>query len=285
MNFQNRFIVAIAAACFISGAYAQGDCLSLHKEAQQVSGQAKVQLYKQVLTVCKPSFTLYYQQGLAFREVENFSAALESFQNAQQASNKAESNYTEKTVAALGRQAEMQVILAQRAKAISTLKLAIKVAKDNKVATPDWLVSLQKQIDDAISEKPFDSKELRSLLNEARDVGIEPKIDYQITFDFNTATMTSDGEALLSQVVESFQDIHSNVVVVGHTDTKGDAAYNQVLSEKRAIAIKRVLAAKIPALANKLTTQGKGKTEPKYNGGTPDDDQRNRRVEFVFVQN
>ncbi len=285
MNFKNRFIVAIAAACFISGAYAQGDCLSLHKEAQQVSGQAKVQLYKQVLTVCNPSFTLYYQQGLAFKEVENFSAALESFQNAQQASNTAESNYTEKTVAALGRQAEMQVILAQRAKGISTLKLAIKIAKDEQITIPDWLLSLQKQMDDTISEKPFNSKELRSLLNETRALGVEPTLDYQITFDFNTATMTSDGEALLSKVVESFQDIHSNVVVVGHTDTKGDATYNQNLSERRAVAIKKALVAKMPSLAKQLTTQGKGKTEPKYNGDTPDDDQRNRRVEFVFSRN
>ena len=73
--------------------------------------------------------------------------------------------------------------------------------------------------------------------------------------------------------------------MVGHTDTKGDATYNQNLSERRAVAIKKALVAKMPSLAKQLTTQGKGKTEPKYNGDTPDDDQRNRRVEFVFSRN
>ncbi len=287
MNIKLFLSCAMVLACYMDNANAE-DCSALKEQAKKATGQQKVELWQQAIQSCPSSDLMYlhYQHGLALITTKSFAEALDAFKLAGNivSEDKSKDYYATK-VAILGRQAQVHLNLQQRAEALTFLNVAINLAKAETLTLPKWLVELQKYNDDNNSQQPFTAEEVKSMLKRGRDVGIEPKIDYQITFDFNTATMTSEGEALLSKVVESFQNMPSSVVVVGHTDTKGDTTYNQTLSEKRAVAIKKALAAKIPALANKLTTQGKGKTQPKYNGGTPDDDQRNRRVEFVFVQN
>ncbi len=288
MNTKLFFGCALVLASYMSNVSAE-DCRTLKEQAKQATGQQKAELWQQAIRDCPSSDLMYlhYQHGLALITVKNFAEALEAFKQADKdgggKDNGNNKNYYTTKVAVLGRQAQMHIALQQRAEAVVPLKSAMKLAKDEQITIPEWLLSLQKYNDDTNSKEPFTATEVASLLKEGRAFGVEPTLDYQITFEFNSATMTSDGEALLNKVAEGLQDIRSHVVVVGHTDTQGDVAYNQALSEKRAVAIKKALVAKAPSLANQLTTLGKGESEPKYNGGTPDDDQRNRRVEFVFA--
>ena len=51
------------------------------------------------------------------------------------------------------------------------------------------------------------------------------------------------------------------MIAVGHADRIGTDAYNQALSEKRAAAVKDFLVNKGVA-ANRIYTEGKGKTQP-----------------------
>ena len=82
-------------------------------------------------------------------------------------------------------------------------------------------------------------------------------------FDFDKAVLRPEGKAKLDDVVAKAKQLELEVVIaVGHTDRIGSAAYNQKLSEKRAAAVKDYLVAKgIPA--NRVYTEGKGKTQPK----------------------
>ena len=82
-------------------------------------------------------------------------------------------------------------------------------------------------------------------------------------FDFNKSVLRPEGKAKLDEVVAKAGELELEVVIaVGHTDRIGSAAYNQRLSETRAASVKDYLVSKgIPA--NRVYTEGKGKTQPK----------------------
>ncbi len=85
-------------------------------------------------------------------------------------------------------------------------------------------------------------------------------------FDFNKATLRTEGKAKLDELVGKAKAIKLEVIlVVGHTDRIGGDAYNQKLSEKRAAAVKEYLVAK-GIEANRVYTEGKGEKQPVTGG-------------------
>jgi OOP family OmpA-OmpF porin len=81
-------------------------------------------------------------------------------------------------------------------------------------------------------------------------------------FDFNKAVLRPEGKAKLDEVVAKADAIKLEVILaVGHTDRIGGDAYNQKLSERRAAAGKDYLVGK-GIEANRVYTEGKGKTQP-----------------------
>lgn len=74
----------------------------------------------------------------------------------------------------------------------------------------------------------------------------------------------------------------SRIEIVGHTDSDGEAAYNQALSERRAIAVRDVLMASgVPAA--RLSAYGRGEEQPVASNLTAAGKQQNRRVEIIIV--
>jgi outer membrane protein OmpA-like peptidoglycan-associated protein len=107
-------------------------------------------------------------------------------------------------------------------------------------------------------------------------------IDLDITFDYNSATISRKAMGQVQELGKALSDpsMKGTVFVVGgHTDAKGGDDYNQSLSEKRADAIKRYLAEKFGISAENLVTVGYGKTKLK-NPANPLADE-NRRVQVV----
>jgi OOP family OmpA-OmpF porin len=81
-------------------------------------------------------------------------------------------------------------------------------------------------------------------------------------FDFDKAVLRPEGKAKLDELVSKAGAIKLEVIlVVGHTDRIGSAAYNQKLSERRAAAVKTYLVSK-GIEANRVYTEGKGLTQP-----------------------
>ena len=81
-------------------------------------------------------------------------------------------------------------------------------------------------------------------------------------FDFDKATLRPEGKAKLDELVAKANAIKLEVIlVVGHTDRIGSAQFNQGLSERRAAAVKTYLVSK-GIEANRVYTEGKGKTQP-----------------------
>ncbi len=111
-----------------------------------------------------------------------------------------------------------------------------------------------------------------------------------IFFDFDKASLRDLSNVELRNLVLLMKSNPKlNVEISGHTDSKGDAAYNQKLSEERAEAVVNNLV-KNGIAPERMKAKGYGKTMPasnnkKANGkDNPDGRQLNRRVELKITQ-
>ncbi|MBM1690536.1 OmpA family protein [Sulfitobacter geojensis] len=96
-----------------------------------------------------------------------------------------------------------------------------------------------------------------------------------------TPTLQGDLRAL-AQNVQVYAD--STLQIVGHTDSDGDAAYNQTLSESRAQSVANVLInSGVPP--QRVRTFGRGESQPVASNLTPQGKAQNRRVEIVILPN
>ena len=71
--------------------------------------------------------------------------------------------------------------------------------------------------------------------------------------------------------------------IVGHTDSDGDTAANQQLSEARAGAVRDALVSVYGIDAARLSVEGKGEADPVSDNNTPEGKARNRRVVFTKI--
>jgi OmpA-OmpF porin, OOP family len=71
------------------------------------------------------------------------------------------------------------------------------------------------------------------------------------------------------------------LTIEGHTDSVGEAAANQDLSNRRAASVKAYLGEKYRIDGARLTSVGFGETKPSDKNDTPEGRQNNRRVELV----
>ncbi len=76
----------------------------------------------------------------------------------------------------------------------------------------------------------------------------------------------------------------STIQVIGHTDSDGDAAYNQRLSERRAGAVRDVLI-NAGVSSARVRSIGRGESQPVASNLSVDGKAQNRRVEIVILPN
>ena len=107
-------------------------------------------------------------------------------------------------------------------------------------------------------------------------------VTHGIYFDTDSDRMKPESAAVLKMVAQGLQkNPNLKLEVDGYTDSTGDAQHNQVLSQKRAEAVKSVLVSQFGIDASRLTTGGLGAANPIASNDTPDGRAQNRRVEFV----
>ena len=101
-------------------------------------------------------------------------------------------------------------------------------------------------------------------------------------FDFDKSVLRPDGRKSIDDALAKMGGVDLEMVIAtGHTDSIGSDAYNQKLSERRAAAVKDYLVSKgIPA--SKITTIGKGESQPVATNKTAEGRQKNRRVDIEF---
>ena len=103
----------------------------------------------------------------------------------------------------------------------------------------------------------------------------------RIRFETGKADIVADSAGLLDRLIETALRCPTvNIEISGHTDTDGEEATNQTLSEKRAQAVTDFMVrAGLPA--NRFLPVGYGSTQPIAGNDTDEGKAQNRRIDFV----
>jgi outer membrane protein OmpA-like peptidoglycan-associated protein len=114
--------------------------------------------------------------------------------------------------------------------------------------------------------------------------GINMTFDSSLAFKLNSSELSSSYKSDLAAAAQVFKNYpDTNILIEGHTDDSGAAAYNLSLSEKRAKSVSSYFVSQ-GINASRLTTKWYGETQPKY----PNDEAsraKNRRVELGIYAN
>lgn len=103
---------------------------------------------------------------------------------------------------------------------------------------------------------------------------------YFATEKYNINDKSQETLNKLAGVFAEYPD--TNILVVGHTDSSGNDAYNMTLSKNRAQAVTNYLTGK--GLGNgRFTTHWFGEEQPKYDNSTAEGRSKNRRVNIAIV--
>jgi outer membrane protein OmpA-like peptidoglycan-associated protein len=99
-----------------------------------------------------------------------------------------------------------------------------------------------------------------------------------LLYDFDSDVVRPEAQKNLRALAASLGKYPgSDLLIVGHTDQVGTAAYNQSLSERRAAAAANFLISQ-GVLRTRVATRGMGETEPVSSNDTEAGRQQNRRV-------
>lgn len=102
-------------------------------------------------------------------------------------------------------------------------------------------------------------------------------------FDSGSAELNASSEQAMAELVselDKFQEITS-IQVTGHSDSTGDDAFNQTLSEQRAEAVEAYIKAAYPNV--EVTSSGMGESSPVATNSTAEGRALNRRVEVQIT--
>lgn len=114
---------------------------------------------------------------------------------------------------------------------------------------------------------------------EYTEVAADAQINFQISFEFDSAALREGEKAKLASLCEAL--VASDIPlfrIVGHTDAKGSDSYNEGLSMLRAEEVKRYLVSDCQVDPARLEATGVGEAFP-FDAADPNAD-TNRRVEF-----
>jgi outer membrane protein OmpA-like peptidoglycan-associated protein len=114
------------------------------------------------------------------------------------------------------------------------------------------------------------------------EAGIVTTLKSNILFASDSAVLQGgamDQIGELGKIIGQYPE--NKVVVVGHTDSKGDTSHNQKLSEKRAQSV-RLQMVSGGALAKSVEAVGQGESQPVASNDSEDGRAKNRRVEILI---
>jgi len=121
---------------------------------------------------------------------------------------------------------------------------------------------------------------------EVNDLGCDKKRVEDIRLDnlnfvVNTANLTGASQAKVQDIVQKLKNSSegiTKIIVEGHTDSMGDADYNQSLSLKRAKVVANILQSGVPLSTDQVGVEGYGEQKPIAENSSSAGRAKNRRV-------
>ena len=114
--------------------------------------------------------------------------------------------------------------------------------------------------------------------------GLMTTVPGELLFSVNSDEVQSaayDTLAKVAELIGTYDD--RQVMIIGHSDAVGDAAYNQRLSERRAELVKQFFVDNFDIDPARLATEGLGETRPIASNATLEGRRANRRVEVLIL--
>ncbi|WP_036595355.1 OmpA family protein [Ottowia thiooxydans] len=151
-------------------------------------------------------------------------------------------------------------------------------------AVPDTLLRTAEVPPERLERTRALLKELKAQPTPSKAISIDLPAD--VLFDFDKFELRADAGSSLDQAAELIQGYPAAPLLVrGHTDAKGSDAYNDRLSQRRALTVALALQERT---GRKAATQGLGRREPvaanqtKDGKDNPEGRQLNRRVQILI---
>lgn len=127
------------------------------------------------------------------------------------------------------------------------------------------------------------NSEAASVRREGNLLAVTFKSD--LSFDFDSATIRPGLYAEIDRVANIMRNYPQTLIrVEGHTDSSGSEEYNLDLSERRAMAVRRLLVER-GVLRDRIEIVGYGESLPIASNDSDSGRQLNRRVEIKIVPN
>lgn len=105
------------------------------------------------------------------------------------------------------------------------------------------------------------------------------EIELYVTFEGGSSTVAASSYAEIQRVADFMSEYPlTRVLLAGHTDSTGSAAFNQRLSLERAKAVGTLLETQMGIEGRRIETVGYGESQPIYPNDTPANRAKNRRV-------
>ena len=137
----------------------------------------------------------------------------------------------------------------------------------------DGVYDYQDNCPDTASRLKVDESGCPMVLKEA------VSIDLKVQFDTNSDVVKSEYFPEIRKVAEFLEQYQgASVTIEGHTDTRGSAAYNKQLSQRRADSVARTLVNQFGVSSNRVRSIGYGEEQPIADESTRDGLLANRRV-------
>lgn len=169
--------------------------------------------------------------------------------------------------------------LSAKKNALESEKAALLAASNEKQKQYDSIVGQLKQ---EVTDGNLKITQYKNMLT----VDVADKI----LFDSGKAEIKKDGMAVLKKVGEALAKSDKTIRVVGHTDNvklSAGAAYasNWELSAARATTVVRFLQEQSKIEPARLIVSGRGEYSPVAPNDTPENRQKNRRIEITLLDN
>ena len=168
---------------------------------------------------------------------------------------------------------EMSFVLAQKVSFIQEDRVVVDITDANAIKNRLSASTARKSVRKTITSNSGNF-----------DVDVARTINIEVYFDFDSAALKPKAIEQLKPLGEALSsaDLGSGrYLILGHTDAKGSAAYNQTLSEKRAASVRKYLVQRFPIQPDALVSIGLGESQLKRpaapNAGI------NRRVEISLL--
>lgn len=115
--------------------------------------------------------------------------------------------------------------------------------------------------------------------------GIKVTFDSGILFAFDSAKLSPQSKENISELAETLKKYEdTNILIEGHTDSKGSDSYNKQLSEERANSVSDYLIS-LGVENARINEVGYGENQPVADNSTEEGRRLNRRVEVAIFAN